>query len=70
MVIRTYLSTAHMWLRDAKDPLQAAFQQDPCELDMPYQRQGEAICFSSAGDGLFTISEGENQTIYFTRLEN
>ena len=41
-----------------------ALAGEPCEVELPAERQGETIAFSADGASFFTISEGTNQPIY------
>ncbi len=68
-VIRTYATTAYLWLRDGSQSVADALATDPCPITMPWERQAETIEFSVAGDALLSISEGEAQPIYRLPLE-
>jgi hypothetical protein len=62
-VIRTYATTAYLWIRDGADSVQEALEADPCTVTMPAERQAETIAFSARGDALLSISEGQAQPI-------
>ena len=68
VLIRTYFPTAYLWIRDGSVPLWEAIRGEPCEVPLPLERQGESVAFAADGSGLFTISEGEHQPIWFTPL--
>jgi hypothetical protein len=44
------------------------FEQDPTRLELATEPQGEALCFSSDGNSLLTISEKTPTTLYEVRL--
>jgi PKD repeat protein len=64
IAIRTYGTTAYVWLRDGSETVAEALADDPCPVTMPSERQAETIEFSVAGDALLSISEGEAQPIH------
>ncbi len=68
-VIRTYWTTAYMWLRDGTDSLEDVLTQEPCALQLPSERQSETIAFSATEDALFSISEGDFQPVNWIPLE-
>ena len=43
------------------------FKTAPNELILPAEKQGEAICYSTDGNALLTISEGESPTLWEVR---
>jgi hypothetical protein len=61
-VIRTYLD-AFVWPRVPGEPWATTFARDACPVDLVTERQGEAIAW--ADDGLYTVSEGAQPTIWF-----
>jgi len=63
IVIRTYFS-AYIWQRDSGASIAEALRTDDCPVPVAQEPQGEAICFSSDGEGYITISEGVNPVIY------
>lgn len=56
--------SATLWRRAPGSDLADVFVQPGCDVVMPTQPQGEAICFSPDDLSLYTISEGANQPIY------
>jgi hypothetical protein len=64
IVVRTYTTQAYVWRRDATMNVAEALAGEPCEVELPAERQGETIAFSADGASFFTISEGTNQPIY------
>ncbi len=69
LVIRTYGSTAYMWLRDGADTMEQVLAKEPCALSLPWERQAESLAFSVAGDALLSISEGPQAPINWIPLE-
>lgn len=69
VVIRTYFPAAYLWIRDGSVPLWEAIRGEPCEILLPVERQGESVGYAADGSGLFTVSEGEHQPVWFTPLE-
>jgi hypothetical protein len=55
---------ATLWRRIAGQDLAEVFAQPGCDVVMPTQPQGEAICFAPHNLTLYTLSEGANQPIY------
>lgn len=66
--IRTYLGISY-WPRDPGLPLEAAFEGEPCSLQLTSETQGEAFGFSSDGDGYFTVSEGKSEMLHAYRFK-
>jgi len=68
VVIRTYGTTAYVWLWDRALSLAEALAADPCTVELPGEQQGEAICFAADSRGLYTISEGVSQPVHHVPL--
>lgn len=68
IAIRTYTG-AFLWRRDQSYSVADAFAGAPCDMDAPDEPQGEALTFTTDGTGYLTLSEGNNQPIYFTSLD-
>lgn len=56
VAIRTYVEAFEWTLGD--DDLAAAFSRAPERIDVPVQRQAEALCYTANGSDLITTSEG------------
>ncbi len=69
LIIRTYGTTAYLWLRDGDETAAQVLSKDPCTIELPAEQQGETLAFSAAGDGLFSISEGTGQPVNWIPLE-
>lgn len=66
LVARTY-TCGWIWNMPAKDmpkEISILFRQTPERIDLAAEKQGEAICFSSDGRCLLTISEGSPTWLY------
>lgn len=61
VVLRTY-GDAYVWRADTD--IASAFDSDPTEVDLPAQRQGEAVAYDCDGRRLLVTSEGEHQAVY------
>ncbi len=70
IVIRTYGSTAYVFRRDQANDLATAFATEPCPVQLVPEPQGETIAFAADGQGLFTLSERENQPINYIPFTN
>ena len=68
VAIRTY-SDLYLWRRDRSDTLAETFATEPCDLDPPSERQGEAMTFTADRAGYVLVSEGTGQPISFTPLD-
>lgn len=68
IVVRTYGETAFVWRRDGSGTVADAFGTTPCPITLPYEAQGEAICFDVDSEALISISEREYQPIHWTTL--
>lgn len=68
IVIRTYLQDAYLWYRAPGQTVGEALAGEPCVVELPAEPQGESVGFSLDGQGLYTLSEGELQTVYYTAL--
>jgi hypothetical protein len=55
---------ATLWRRAPGTTLPDVFTQPGCDLAMPPQPQGEAICFAPEDLSLYTLSEGRSQPIF------
>lgn len=68
IAIRTY-SDLYLWRRDQSDSLAETFATEPCDLEPPSERQGEAMTFTADGAGYVLVSEGQGQPISYTPLD-
>jgi hypothetical protein len=68
VVVRDYSTTARVWIRDGYQPLEDAFDEEPCEIDIAPEEQGEAITFTVDGGGVVTVSEGVGESLWFIGL--
>lgn len=64
LIIRNYLS-AHLYVRpENKTWRETVRQQTPTPVALPFQGQGEAICFTSDSNSVLVTSEGKRQPIW------
>ncbi len=70
LVIRTYGTTAYVWLWDRATTLAEALAAAPCAIEMPGEQQAEAIAFAANGRGLWSISEGAEQPVNYVPFED
>lgn len=56
IVLKNYVYT-YYWSRTGSEPLSTALKRSPTRITYMPEPQGEAICFSEAGTGYYTISE-------------
>lgn len=68
LAVRTY-SDVWLFRRDGSEPLDAAFERDPCDGGAPSEQQGESVGFAIDGGGYFMLSEGTQQPIWYVPLE-
>jgi hypothetical protein len=68
VVVRGYTETARVWIRNGYRPLEEVFLEEPCDVDIADEDQGEAVTFTIDGRGLVTTSEGEGEAVYFNGL--
>ena len=68
LLIRTY-TDAWLWHREAGQSMAETLSGDACDVEAPNETQGEAICFTTDGQGYLTISEGLSRPVYFTPLD-
>jgi len=59
-----FTPAATLWKRSPGINLWDVFEKPGCDLQMPSQPQGEAVCFSPFDLSLYTISEGSHQPLY------
>jgi hypothetical protein len=64
IVVRGYIGS-WVWLREPGESVPEALEKAPCQVVVPIERQSESIGFHSDGSGLFSISEGEGEPVYF-----
>ena len=64
VIVRGYYN-ASLWTRPAGEPLWRAFSGPRVDVPVAAEPQGEGICFDTAGQGYYTISEGVNPAIYY-----
>ncbi len=63
IAIRTY-GQVWIWQRDVSQPLEKAFDSEPCQAKSVKERQGEALALTPDGAGYVTISEGASPAIH------
>lgn len=68
IVVRDYGTTARIWPRDGYEPLEEAFEEEPCEVEVFLEEQGEGVAFTVDGSGLVTVGEGELQSLHHVPL--
>lgn len=64
VIVREYSSTARMWFRDGYEPLEEAFDREPCEIEVDDGSRGEGIGFTRDGRGVVSIGEGDDVPLY------
>lgn len=64
VLLRNYDSLFY-WKRKPNEPVYETVKSAPVLLPYRREKQGEAICFTTANDGFLTTSEGKHQPIYF-----
>ncbi len=70
VIIRDYLA-AHLMVRRAGENWPERFQRGQAKLvSLPIERQGESICFESAGNAVITTSEFLTQPIWKVQVED
>ncbi len=69
VLVRSY-QAAFLWQRDRNRPLHEVFRTRACEVPLASEPQGEAIAFSRAGDGYYSLSENVRQPLYFYAVES
>ncbi len=65
IAIRTYYASAFLWQRDPKEALWEVLDREPCVIPLASEPQGETLAFAADGGGLYTLSEGEAQPLWF-----
>ncbi len=68
IVVRAYIGS-WVWLREPGESVAEALEKPPCKVEVPIERQSESIGFHSDGSGLFSISEGEGEPVYFVPFD-
>jgi hypothetical protein len=64
-----YFPAATLWRRAPGTALATVFAQPGCDLALPSEPQGEAICFAPEDLSLYTLSEGAHPPIHFLAQE-
>ncbi len=64
IIVRGY-SNAYLWPVPQGGDIPDAFDEDPCDIPLISEPQGEAIGFDAFGFGYFTVSEYTYQPIYY-----
>lgn len=67
LIIRNYLS-AKAFHKEPEQLWSEALANPPCRIPLPLQPQGETLSFAPNGKSLWTISEGEKQSLYQIHL--
>ncbi len=65
LIIVRNLTNAIIWRRQESEPLWKAFLGDYTTIELIPEPQGEAICFDPNGHGFYTLSEKQNQPVYY-----
>jgi hypothetical protein len=55
------------WSRSGGESIMSALSRSPTRVKYGGEKQGEAIAWSSSGNGFYTASEGQNEPIYYYR---
>ena len=61
----TTTASGRLYYRAPGTVIESAFAGTPCLVNMAAEPQGEAVAFTAAGTGFFTVSEGAAQPIYY-----
>jgi hypothetical protein len=69
ILIRGYGTVAKLWVRAPGDSVLDALAQEPCEVTLAAEPQAETVAFASDGSGVYTISEGEKQPVWWHAFE-
>ena len=69
LLVRTYTG-AHLWMRRPGEALGAVFAREPCAVPTMLEPQGESVAFVKGGRGYLTLSEGQEQPIWFFQETN
>lgn len=64
-VLLKSLQKVYYWKRKENESIWQTLQRSPAELPYQQEPQGEAICFDQDGKGFYTVSEGEQQPVYY-----
>ncbi len=64
ILLRTY-STAYLWQRQGSQSVADALRKSPCKVRLKDAIQGESIAWAQWDLGFLTVSEGENEPIYY-----
>jgi hypothetical protein len=64
IIIRGYFN-ASLWLRPTGGTIWDALSSAPYTIPLASEAQGESICFDSASQGYFTVSEGSYPPLYY-----
>ena len=68
IVVRGYIGS-WIWLREPWESVVEALAKTPCEVSVPIERQSESIGFHSDRTGLFSISEGAGEPVFYIPFE-
>lgn len=64
IILRTY-GSAMLWTRDDATITSKTFDHPGRAIPLPVEPQGEALAFDAKRGGYYTLSEGENQPLYY-----
>lgn len=64
-IVLKSLQKVYYWKRKDNESIWQTLQNPPAELPYQQEPQGEAICFDREGKGFYTVSEGEQQLVYY-----
>ncbi len=64
VLLKNYDSVFY-WKRNLREPVYTALTKPATLLTYKKEKQGEAICFTTANNGFLTTSEGKHEPIYF-----
>lgn len=70
ILLRAFGTAVNFWRRPSAGNLWDAFLVAACPITLNGEVQGEAICFSTAGCGFFTLGEGVGQPIHYMSILN
>ncbi|MBU0678023.1 MAG: hypothetical protein KJ626_07880, partial [Verrucomicrobia bacterium] len=64
-IIMKHGAYAYQWCREPGQTISQALSVAPNSVPYVQEQQGEAICWTAAEDGYFTLSEGHNEHMFF-----
>ncbi|HEX5025716.1 MAG TPA: hypothetical protein VFV68_10605, partial [Agriterribacter sp.] len=67
-IIVKSLQKVFYWQRKKNEPVWQALLRPVTELPYLQEPQGESICFNGKANAYYTVSEGENQPVYYYKI--